>query len=79
MRNIIKTNYNLLSSMTGGLNETYNTFEEMNNRLNYIKNHKQEFINNSMIYARKNEYYERDDNTYLEQTTLEYIDLKEVQ
>ena len=76
MKKIFKTNYSLLSSRTGGLYEVYDTLEEMNNRLDYIKNHKQDFIYNSMIYARKDEWYERDGNEYLQQTTLEYVDLK---
>lgn len=50
--------YKLLSSITGGLNEVYNTFEEIKERFNYIKNHKEEFKSNSMIFAYMNVYNE---------------------
>lgn len=54
----MRKEYKLISSITGGINESYNTFEELKERWNYIKNNKEEFKKNSMIFASVNYYNE---------------------
>ena len=53
-----KKEYKLISSISYGLNETYNTYDEMKERFMYIMNNKEEFKKNSMIYAYVNVYNE---------------------
>ena len=54
----MKKEYKLISSISYGLNETYNTYDEMKERFMYIMNNKEEFKKNSMIYAYVNVYNE---------------------
>lgn len=54
----MKKEYRLLSSITNGINETYYNIEDLKERFNYIKDNKEEFKNNSMIYAYVNVYNE---------------------
>lgn len=56
----MKKEYKLLSSITGGINETFKTRDELKERFDYIKENKEEFKNNSMIYAYVNIYNEND-------------------
>lgn len=72
----MKTEYKLESSRTGGLQETYKTFEEIKKRYNYIKEHKEEFVNESMIFAYKHIYNEEGKIT-AQSRTLGVIDFKE--
>lgn len=65
--------YKLLSSITGGLNEVYDTFEEVKERFMYIMNHKEEFKKNSMIFAYMNVYNE--EGKIVKWETLGTIDL----
>ena len=55
----MRREYVLLSSRTGGLRETFKTYEEIKERYNYIKEHKNEF-KESMIFAYVNIYNEED-------------------
>ena len=65
--------YKLLSSITGGLNEVYDTFDEVKERFMYIMNHKEEFKSNSMIFAYMNVYNE--EGKIVQYKTLGTIDL----
>lgn len=54
----MKKEYKILSSITGGLNETYNNIEDLKERVNYIEQNKDEFKHNSMIFIYVNIYNE---------------------
>ena len=47
----MRTEYKIVSSISGGINETYTDIKEYRERFNYIYNHKEEFKSNSMIYC----------------------------
>ena len=71
----MKIEYKIISSITGGINETYTDIDEVKERYNYINLHKKEFLKNSMIYFYKNIYSE--EGKIKSSKTLAIIDLRE--
>lgn len=56
----MRKEYKIISSITGGLNETYKTYEDIKKRYEYIKSNKEEFKKNSMLYFYSYVYNEED-------------------
>ena len=71
----MKKEYKILSSITSGLNETYNNFEDLKRRVNYIEQNKNKFKHNSMLFIYINIYNEN--NKIIDSKTLKVIDFKE--
>ena len=72
----MKREYKILSSITGGINETYNNIEDLNKRVNYIEQNKENFKNNKTIFIYVNIYNKND--KIVDNKRLKIIDFKEV-
>lgn len=72
----MKREYKILSSITGGINETYNNIEDLNKRINYIEQNKKNFKNNKTIFIYVNIYNKND--KIVDNKRLRIIDFKEV-
>lgn len=73
----MKIEYKIISSITGGINETYTDIDEVKKRYKYINSHKKELSKNSMIYIYKNIYNE--EGKIKNSKTLAIIDLRKEQ
>ena len=72
----MRKEYKIVSSITYGLNETYKTFEELKERVDYIEQHKDIFKNNSMLFVYR--YIYNEEGKIVDNKTLKIIDFKEM-
>ncbi len=73
----MRKEYVILSSISNGLNESYKSYEELKERVQYIKNNKELFKHNSMLFIYIDTYNENGKITDWEQ--LEIIDFNKLE
>ena len=69
----MRIEYRIVSSITGGLDETYTDKDKFIERGNYISKHKSEFKKNSMLFFYKHTFNKEGKFT---SDTLRVIDLR---